>query len=170
MIRTIRKARGSEAAALSAIAQNAKASWGYPPAWLAAWTPDLTLSAEDLTRLVALVAVEGDPETGRLAGFAAMECDSSRATLEHFWILPEAHGRGIGRSLFDAIVAAAIAEQVKLIEIVSDPNAVGFYERMGAVADGSVAAAMPDAPTRVLPRMVYVPPARSSRLAAFGLP
>ena len=61
-------------------------------------------------------------------------------------------GSGVGRALFAH--ARSRAEQLKMqvLELSADPNAEGFYERMGAKRIGEVQAAMDDQ-SRVLPRM-----------------
>src|SRR5687768_91964 len=61
----VRPAIEEEGSALSAIAYAAKAHWGYPASVLAAWAPDLTISAESVARHPTFVCeVEG-----LLAGF-----------------------------------------------------------------------------------------------------
>lgn len=52
--------------------------------------------------------------------------------LDHLWVLPERIGSGIGRSLFEHAVHRASALGAEVLEIESDPNAEGFYRRMGA--------------------------------------
>ena len=52
--------------------------------------------------------------------------------LEHLWVLPKAMRRGVGRALFVHAVERVRASGFETLEIESDPNAAGFYERMGA--------------------------------------
>ena len=71
--------------------------------------------------------------------------------LEHLWIRPDQMGKGIGRLLLTHALAEAERSGADVVVIESDPNAAGFYRRMGAVRVGEIQAAMPGAPDRVLP-------------------
>jgi predicted N-acetyltransferase YhbS len=48
------------------------------------------------------------------------------------WVSPEHIGAGIGRALFDHAVRRAAALGAATLIIEADPNAEGFYRRMGA--------------------------------------
>jgi predicted N-acetyltransferase YhbS len=52
------------------------------------------------------------------------------------WVDPIEMRKGIGRALVHRICEEASDRGVTLLRIVSDPHAVGFYERMGAVRVG----------------------------------
>lgn len=56
--------------------------------------------------------------------------------LDHLWVSPENIGSGIGRSLFEHAVYRAAILGAEALEIESDPNAEGFYQRMGAERTG----------------------------------
>ena len=156
---SVRLARADEASALSAIARAAKARWGYPLAWLAAWEPDLTFTPATLEHMTVLVAEWGGVPDAHLLGVAALKRRAADWSLEHFWVAPAAEGQGVGRALFTHLVRVASVGGGGVIEILSDPHAVGFYERMGARPAGSVPAPMPAAPARLLPRLEYHVPA-----------
>jgi GNAT superfamily N-acetyltransferase len=74
------------------------------------------------------------------------------AELEHMWIRPEHMGTGVGRALFDHVKERATELRISAFEISSDPNAEGFYERMGATRIGEVRSEIEGQP-RALPRM-----------------
>jgi GNAT superfamily N-acetyltransferase len=57
--------------------------------------------------------------------------------LDHLWIVPQAMHRGIGRQLFEHAVEEATRLGYSCIKIEADPNAEGFYKRMGAVRVGT---------------------------------
>lgn len=50
----------------------------------------------------------------------------------------EAHGRGVGRALMDALERVAAAENAEEIWLHARENAFGFYERLGYVPEGAV--------------------------------
>lgn len=125
---TLRPARAGEAAALSVIAQAAKAHWGYPPEWLADWQPGLTLSEAELQASHVIVA----EAEGRLLGFAALRMVEGLAELEHCWVLPDAMGQGVGRALMAAMRRDSLAQGQPHIKLLADPNAEAFYRHLGA--------------------------------------
>lgn len=124
---TVSPARPQDAAELTRIAHAAKRHWGYPDAWLAIWRAQLTITAEDLAAQPTFVARSGDQSLG----FCTLSQRADVASLEHFWVLPQAMGRGVGRALFEHAVDQATRRGAALLEVEADPNAAGFYRRMG---------------------------------------
>lgn len=52
-------------------------------------------------------------------------------TSRTFWLAPSAMGKGLGRKMFQFIINhLKSVEAIKLV-IVTDPNAEGFYQKMG---------------------------------------
>jgi len=146
----IRRARPDEAAALTEIAHAAKRYWGYPENWIEHWRDELTITPDFIANNETYVAVAG----GEIAGCCALVLRDSQAELEHMWIRPEQMGTGIGRALFHQIVERATQLKAAGLEISSDPNAEGFYKRMGAKRIGEVQSEIEGQP-RVLPRMRF---------------
>lgn len=151
----IRRAREEDATTLTQIALDAKRHWGYPEHWIKHWEADLTVSPEFI-RDNHVYAFERE---GYVLGFYALcvaEDKGNKAELEHMWVTPSAIGTGIGKELFLDAMERAAAIEVREIEISADPNAAGFYERMGASqigeTDGSI-----DGQVRKLPRLRIEP-------------
>ena len=69
---------------------------------------------------------------GALAGVAAVTPDGDGHEVAVFLIYPAMMGRGIGADLFNAMIDLAAANGIGKLGILSDPNAAGFYEKMGA--------------------------------------
>jgi hypothetical protein len=65
-------------------------------------------------------------------------------------------GTGVGKELFLDAMERAVALDVRAVEITSDPNAAGFYRRMGATQIGETDSPV-DGQTRKLPRMKITP-------------
>ena len=124
----VRRALPEEADALSQIAIAAKRHWGDSERWMEIWTPLLTITPEFISSTDVWVA----EANGEITGFYALIFAKQRVNLEHLWILPAYMGKGIGRALFEHALARCREMQCQVLEIVSDPNAQGFYERMGA--------------------------------------
>jgi ribosomal protein S18 acetylase RimI-like enzyme len=144
----IHPALPTHAGTLTRIALAAKRHWGYPERWIELWTPLLTFTSADLERADFFVAQVDD----EIAGFYSLTTAGPRAELENLWVLPAFMGRGVGRGLFEHALARARERGCSDMEIESDPNAVGFYEKMGARLVGQHVGAVDDQP-RILPVM-----------------
>ena len=128
---TFRQARPDEAERLTEIACRSKAHWGYTAEQIAAWRPAfLTVTPDYISAHSPVVAVYD--ECGPVA-FAALERGPQAAVLEHLWVLPEFIGRGIGSRLFRHISVRA-----REFTFTSDPQADGFYLKLGARVIGTV--------------------------------
>jgi predicted N-acetyltransferase YhbS len=148
---TVRSAEDEDVPRLNQIARDAKAHWGYPPGWLQLWAKDLTLSAEYLQAHRSFVACDG----GAPVGMCVLEDHGDRWTIEHFWIDPVQHRKGIGRWLLQHALEAARGTRPGRVEVRADPFAEPFYLRFGARRLGEVAAPMPGAPQRRLPLLEF---------------
>ena len=144
----IRRAKPDEADVLTAIAHAAKRHWGYPENWIEHWKADLTITPEFIAKHEVYVALFEE----EIVGCCALVCGDSMAELEHMWIKPEHIGTGVGRALFLYLKERAVHLGLPALEISSDPNAEGFYQRMGAKRTGDVRSEIEGQP-RVLPRM-----------------
>ena len=145
----IRRAHPGEAEQLTDIAHAAKRHWGYPENWIEKWSEDLTITPDFITNHEVFVAVVNDV----IAGCCALVITGNLAEIEHMWIKPEQMGSGVGRALFEHARDRARELHLPVLELSADPNAEGFYERMGAKRIGDVPAGMNGATARVLPRM-----------------
>ena len=142
----IRRALAADAAALTAVAHASKRHWGYPEAWIALWRRDLTLTPELIERHPVHCAVDGET----IVGFHGLVFAGAHCELEHFWVLPRRIGTGTGRRLFAHAVGQCRAIGAERLLITADPNAEGFYARLGARRVGEV----PSTPAgRRLPRL-----------------
>ena len=142
----IRRAGPGDAAALSRVAFAAKGRWGYPDGWMERWREGLTISPEFVSqREVYAAFVEGEP-----VGFYALVGEGPKIELEHLWVLPEHMGLGLGRALFNHALGRAATLDAEVLEIEADPNAEGFYRRMGARRVGEIVYEL-DGRERVLP-------------------
>jgi len=147
------RATPDDADALTDIAFTAKRHWGYPERWIQTWRDILTMRPEFVAANVAYSAVED----GRAVGFYLLTTESDGMHLDHLWILPRVMGRGIGRALFEHAVEQAKNLGHRAIKIEADPNAAGFYERMGAKRTGVSVTEIEGEP-RELPLLVYTVP------------
>jgi GNAT superfamily N-acetyltransferase len=140
----IRDAEPEECAALTALALESKAWWGYDDAFMDACRDELTVRAADVERGRVRVA-EHD---GDLLGFHGVMF-SPEPELEWLFVAPAAIRHGVGRALLDDARRIARSAGVPSLRIESDPNAEAFYVAHGARRIGEVPSE--SIPGRVLP-------------------
>jgi GNAT superfamily N-acetyltransferase len=126
---TLERARPEHTETLTRIAIESKRHWGYPEAWIQIWTPQLTISSEYiLENETWLASINDEP-----AGFYSLKKENGTWWLDHLWVRPEAMGQGVGATLFRHAMMRCRAWGGSSLMIESDPNAEGFYQKMGAV-------------------------------------
>jgi GNAT superfamily N-acetyltransferase len=154
----IRRARAEEgptlAPLLTGLCRRSKAHWGYDPELLDRWASDLAISAADIDRDVVLVAELGTDDAAspaRIAGFARISQGTGShldhpapAKLNDLWVEPDDIGTGVGSALYEAACEVARTLPADRMLIVADPNAEGFYLRMGARRVGEEASEVVD--------------------------
>jgi len=122
------RANFEDAPTLTEIALAAKRNWGYPEKWMEDWREALTITPASMERDETWLAIQD----GQPTGFYSLHLENRKLHLVHLWILPSSMGQGIGRSLFTHATVRGQELGFREIEIESDPNAEGFYLRMGA--------------------------------------
>jgi GNAT superfamily N-acetyltransferase len=147
---TIRRARADEARALTELSLRSKAVWGYEASFLARCRAAMTLMPQKLRAHPFYVATDGD---GKPLGFYGVEPETDGLGLDMFFVEPDAIGQGVGRALWDHAVAIARALGHRELVVVSDPNASGFYLKMGCRTAGAVPSEID--PGRFLPVFRY---------------
>ena len=145
---SIRPVNPEEADRLTQIALAAKRHWGYPERWIEIWVPQLTFSPEYFETNESWVAVDDDQPIGFYTLLEANEI----ASIENLWVKPEFIGKGVGKQLFFHAVELARGRGYKTLQLEADPNAMGFYERMGMYKIGERHSEV-DGQPRILPIM-----------------
>jgi N-acetylglutamate synthase-like GNAT family acetyltransferase len=101
-----------------------KAHWGYDRDFVRRWAEGLTFESEQ-ERWVAEV-------DGAIVAWAALIPPSDGvAVLDDLWVDPAWLGRGLGRQLFELAAGRARELGAERLEWGAEPNAVGFYEKVG---------------------------------------
>lgn len=144
----IRNVRADEYKLLSELAISAKRHWGYPEHWMEIWTPQLTFSPDYFEEHEGWVAIDNE----KIIAFYTLEDKNEIAWLENLWVLPEYIGKGVGKELFHHAIVLARGRGYKSLQLEADPNAVGFYEKMGMKKIGERRSEVDGSP-RVLPIM-----------------
>jgi len=144
----IRRALPEDADVLTEIAIAAKGHWGYPGHWMQIWKPELTYRPEYVEKSDIWVAVID----GALIGLYTLRAKDGNAWLEDLWVLPAQMGNGIGRALLRHAIQSSKERGYQIMRFESDPNAIGFYIKMGAHQIGERHSEV-DGQPRILPIM-----------------
>jgi GNAT superfamily N-acetyltransferase len=144
---TLRRGRPDEASVLSELAFAAKGFWGYDQAFLESCRAELTFSPEEVARRHFVVA----DLDGLVVGFYSIDGEPPVGELGNLWVRPSEIGTGLGRLMWQDALAAAAAAGFDQLEISAEPNAEGFYRKMGAERTGETPSG--SIPGRMLPQM-----------------
>ena len=144
MVESIRDARPDEALSLEALQRRSSDVWEEYRAQLAA-NPD---AIEPPQRAIAdgrvRVAVDA---LGRLLGFSVvLPIRGGRCELDDLFVEPDSMGRGVGRLLVADVATRAAAAGASHVDVIANPNALGFYERLGFEFTGRASTRFGDAP------------------------
>lgn len=159
----IRRARPDEAEALTELTLRSKAYWDYDAAFLARCRIVMRILPGTIRDNVYYVAEADPPHAGApalpgvppragkpaLLGVYGFEPEPDGVGLDVFFVEPAAIGRGVGRALWRHAVERARRLGAPALVVQSDPNAAGFYRRMGCRPAGGRASEIE--PGRVLP-------------------
>ncbi len=137
----------SEASALTRLAMRSKALWGYDESFMAMCLEELTVHPATIEAGEVWVAEDGD----RIVGMVEIVPEGAKTELQNVFVEPGVVRGGIGRALWQHAETRAVALGAERMELDADPNAVGFYQRMGMRIVGESPSG--SIPGRMLPRM-----------------
>lgn len=113
---------------MTEVALTAKAFWGYSEDFMRECESVLTITP----RMIAQWESGVIDRKGQIAGFYLASFEKDEAELQLLYISPLHMGKGFGRALMKEAVQKASRLGYSHLRIEADPNAVGFYRRMGA--------------------------------------
>jgi GNAT superfamily N-acetyltransferase len=144
VVDAIRDARPDEAPALAALQRRSADVWDEYRAQLAA-NPD---AIEPPHQAIAdgRVRVAADA-SGRLLGFSVvLPIRDGRCELDDLFVEPEWMRQGVGRLLVADLTARAAAAGASHVDVIANPNALAFYERLGFETTGQASTRFGEAP------------------------
>lgn len=124
----IRKALNADSPELTRIAFSAKRHWGYPEEYYQVWENELTITPYYVTANDVYVISDADA----ILGFYAVVAWKGEFYLDHIFIDPSFLKQGIGSRLIRHLMQSQREKGVTQLNVLVDPNAVGFYDKIGA--------------------------------------
>ena len=89
--------------------------------------------------------------SGRPLGFSVVQLFSERrCELDDLFVEPNSMRSGVGRLLVDDVVVRVIAAGATHVDVIANPNALGFYEKVGFQITGQAATRFGNAPRMAL--------------------
>ena len=132
----IRAARPQERHALEDLQLRASTHWPTYRAHLAAHPGVVAIPPAQIDDGLVRVA----ERRGEVAGFAVLLRPVAGACeLDGLFVEPSHMGNGVGRLLVEDAERIAAAQGAEWIDVIANPDAVGFYERVGFSGDDEVA-------------------------------
>jgi len=104
-----------------------KRIWGYTDEQMERWKDELTITPAYIAKNKVYKIFH---ETQYL-GFISLLAKRTFIEIDHFWLLPKSTGKGYGRTIFAFIVQTEKEMNFNRIKVYSEPNADGFYRKMG---------------------------------------
>jgi GNAT superfamily N-acetyltransferase len=121
---SVRPARVGDHQRLRELTFESKAHWGYDRDFVGRWAEGLTFE-DGGERWVA------ELDGGIVAWAALVPPTDGVAVLDDLWVDPTWLGHGLGRRLFQLAAERARELHAERLEWGAEPNAVGFYEKLG---------------------------------------
>ena len=146
---TIRAALGTESHAITQLAMQSKAHWGYPPEVLELRRDELIFTPEQCASGTTFVAAQDD----RIVGFYETGGVCPRGELNALFVAPGHTGTEVGGLLLQHALIRATHDGFRELWLDADPHAVDFYRRHGARVVGVAPSRL--VPGRALARMRF---------------
>lgn len=135
-----RQADTQDATALTKLSFDSKGYWNYPDSYFDIWADELTVSTayiennevqvysieDSIAAYYSIVKLDNDIDIG---GVTLNKGD----WLEHMFVASQHIGNGIGTKLFNHLKQRCFELGIVELGILADPNAKGFYLKMGCV-------------------------------------
>ncbi len=135
----IRKAQVTESEALTCLSFSSKRYWNFPEEYIDIWKDELTITPAYIQGNLVYVAEVDAILVGYFSiveiqeDFWAGQVFVQRGFwLEHIFIKPEFIGKRVGTELLSFAKDLCKKKEIECLYIFSDPNAKGFYDKMGA--------------------------------------
>ncbi len=127
------KAKPVDLDAMNKLMRKSKGFWGYDRDFMDQFMR-LFQIAEPQLETSQIQLLYGDAV---LVGFYSLRVDADNGLeLDHFFVDPDCMGAGIGKIMWSHMIATTRSLGQEELTLWSDPNADGFYEKMGCVKIG----------------------------------
>ena len=144
-----RHATKNDASDLSNLAYASEKHLGYDAEYMNVFADLYNVTAEYISRN----PVDVMEYEGKTIGFWGLREENRKWELDFFYITPEYIGKGYGRHLWNHLTDECKKRSIHEFQLVTSPQSVLFYQKMGAVVVGQVESMI--TPGRMIPKLYY---------------
>ena len=137
----IEKVNTTDSEILTQITKKSKAYWGYSAEQIQKWEVSLTISQDYIREHDVFKLVKDNVIIGY---YSYLFEDGKNVKMDNLFILPEYIGKGFGKYLFLDFLNRMKEAEIQTIQLDSEPNAEGFYSKMGFVKIGAFETSIKD--------------------------
>lgn len=142
------RAKPADTGLLRALARKSEAHWGYDDTFMEAFDHSFNITESFILENPVYAAWEQDTPVA----FWGLKKNARSWELEYFYVAEQSLNRGCGRQMWAHMAAWCMEQGIKSIHFVTSPQATGFYQKAGAVQDGTVHSVIDGRP---IPHFVY---------------
>ncbi|MGK4568312.1 GNAT family N-acetyltransferase [Flavobacterium sp. 3HN19-14] len=130
----------ADAELLSETAYTSKKNWGYSDELMNLWLQDLTIKSNYITNNKVFKVFNNEIYLGF---FAIQVLENGDAEIDHLWLKPEYMRQNFGQEIFMHIMNYLSSEGYEKAKLIAEPNAIGFYQKMGGKVTGKFQSKIP---------------------------
>ena len=142
-------AKENNIADINRIAYESEAYWGYNSEYMERFKEIYRITEDYIKAKPTFILVEGN----HIIGFYSLVLNGKEAELELFYSDPQNIGKGYGKKMWGHLISYCKREGIKSLSLVANPQAKGFYEKMGAVMIDQVESRLRTG--RKIPRLMF---------------
>ncbi len=118
---------------LNDIMARSKAYWGYDAAFMKKFMESFCVRADYIHQQNTFIFSLGLEDVG---WYSFSQNSEHQLELDNFFLHPDYIGKGIGKTMWNDCVSTAKSYNAPFFVVWSDPNAEGFYFKMGCIKIG----------------------------------
>jgi ribosomal protein S18 acetylase RimI-like enzyme len=145
---SIRRARKEEAEAITNIAVESEAYWGFDEDYMKKFKSLYNVTEQFVVDNPTFVL-----EANNIGGFYSISLGGSKSSLEYFYIAPQYIGKGYGKLLWLHVEESCKKYNIDELEFVTSPEAKKFYLKMGCIQIGETESFLKKG--RRIPKLIY---------------
>lgn len=132
---TFRKAETSDTELLRNLAFSSEQFWGYDEKFMETFDRTFNITPDFIKRHPVYVGIAA--EFSEPVCFWGVIPDGDSGELEYFYTRSSRLKKGYGRLMWNHLTDWCLRNRIRTLTMVTSPQAVGFYEKMGAVRAGT---------------------------------
>ncbi len=146
----LRKADIKEIEYLSELVYNSEKSLDFDESYMSIFKDNYNINKEFVKNNPSYCMIKDD----EVIGFFGLQKNESTYELEYFYIDSNYIGKGYGKVMFDLLLQQCKALNIKEFNLVTSPESLDFYTKLGAVKIGETRSIIDS--NRIIPKLNYV--------------